>query len=197
MIYFYIFAVFPLAYYLKNINKNVKYIKIDELKIGNKILYLDLLILLISLCGFYGVKNVNLSSDNWLKRPVTYLLNNYNKKNISTYSDYDNGGFLEYNGIKSYIDPRAEVFYKSINNSENVFEEYYFLQTSETDINAFILKYNFTHLVIVEGDRLYNKLNNDNYVLEYVKNGVKIYARKDVSIKYNETYCKNINKDTY
>lgn len=40
------------------------------------------------------------------------------------YADYDNGGYLEFHGMRPYMDPRAEVFFKSVNGVEDLFDEF-------------------------------------------------------------------------
>ena len=91
------------------------------------------------------------------------------------------GGYLEYRGIKVYIDPRAEVFYKKMNTKKDVFDEYYELEIKNSNIDDFINKYKFTHLILTKDDTLYQKFKSDKYVLDYEEKGiVKIYTLKSI-----------------
>ena len=97
------------------------------------------------------------------------------------------GGYLEYHGIKAYIDPRAEVFYYSNNGKEEIFNEYLQLQASEISVDAFLAKYNFTHLYLAPNDFLSKVIdvNGDetkfkNYTIIYSSLDSKVYVRDDL-----------------
>ena len=44
----------------------------------------------------------------------TFSITTVKESNIKVYTNYNDGGFAEFYGLKCYIDPRAEVFKKSV-----------------------------------------------------------------------------------
>lgn len=87
------------------------------------------------------------------------------KKALKVYADFNNGGFVEYRGYKSYIDSRMEVFIKSNNGKEDIFQEYYYVGSKDgLSKQEFLDKYNFDYLVIYDYDILFD-LDDENYEL--------------------------------
>ena len=124
-----------------------------------KIIYICTLVLLVTFIGF----NIKIDNTNSLVDVTNYLDKNSNK-NIKLFTEYNEGGYLEYMGYKCYIDPRAEVFLKSNNKKEDIFKEYYDLRTGNLDIDDFILKYNFDYLLVNKDENkfLFNYLSNNH-----------------------------------
>ena len=94
-----------------------------------------------------------------------------NKDEIKIYVNYDMGGFVEYRGYKAYIDPRMEVFIKSNNHKEDIFQEYYYFTNSyRNDLSEkeFLEKYDFDYLLVAEDERLYD-VETDGYTMLYEK----------------------------
>ena len=106
------------------------------------------------------------------------------KSKFKVYGDYDEGGYVEYRGYKSYVDPRMEVFLKANNGKEDIFSEFYSLQHGDLDKAEFLKKYDFDFLVIREYDKLYNSVDENEYELVYHDDeaaeydGVKVYRKK-------------------
>lgn len=161
---------------LKNAYEN-KYIKciLNSLIVGFSIM----LFFTTFVTGYSSIKNFNFHPDN-LEEAVAYIKENYDSDQVRLFIDFDNGGYTEYMGLKSYIDPRAEVFFKSLNKKEDIFEEYIDLSSKEDfDFDKFIDKYNFTHLIIFN----YQK-NIDEYMA----------TRDDYEVVYKENFEKNKDK---
>ena len=123
---------------------------------------------------------------------VGYIIENYNKDEVVLFTDYDYGGYTEFMGLKTYIDPRAELFHDKLNKKENILREALLLDNaSDSYYEKFIEKYNFTHLIIniYLDDFVEYMNNNENYVLEFEQKSPegfvtdRLYVRKDVSIK--------------
>ena len=175
VVYSYIFSIYPLAYYFKDFK-----LKNSKLTKKSKTIYGILIALLAGYLSYSVYVNISygLSETMIIEQPVNYLLENYSKEDMRVLSIYDHGGYLEYKGIKTYIDPRAEVFLESMNKKADIYSEYYKVRHGYIDINTFVEKYKFTHIMIVQsGDFPYIQQLNDNYELVY-NNNVKIYARK-------------------
>ncbi len=102
---------------------------------------------------------------------------------------------MEFRGIKTYIDPRAELFVKKYNKKYDIFDEFQMISggnPSDEYIKYFLKKYNFTH-IIVNYDKTFERFlrNSDNYYSEYTRYFDTnkelpdriLYVRKDISIK--------------
>lgn len=177
--YFYIYALYPLAYMFKSNAPQEENKKVIKEPIYNKIFRLVYLIVIF--ISFTVCLKINLDEPEYMKEKSTidYILNEYDKTEIKMYCSYDIGGYLEYRGIKTYIDPRAEVFYKSNNNKEEIFDEYYELQGSTLDIKTFLEKYNFTHLFLDRNDYLYNLA-----YMQIIENNENFYGYKKLLFGY-------------
>ena len=149
-------------------------------------------LILVSLITFVNsYKRFQMKSE--IENITHYMIDNYQKKDIISYTSFDDGGYLEYMGIKTYIDARAELFFEKYNKKSNIFEEYINVNnnTSEEYFEIFSNKYKFTH-IIVNYDSNYERYlrNNDNYINEYVeyydiKSNIPkyiLYVRKDISV---------------
>lgn len=79
-----------------------------------------------------------------------------NKENLKIYTNYNYGSNTEYNGYKVYLDSRAEAFFKINNKKEDIFIEYYNLETNTISKKDFLEKYKFDYLIVSSTDSLYN-----------------------------------------
>lgn len=165
-----------LGYNLKCLFPKKKELKYSIKYFFDRQYVLGLIILTTFLIGPLFIKKV--SFTNKLKPGIDYLEKNYDAKKIVLYTNYDNGSYAEYRGLKPYIDPRAEIFLKSNNHKEDIMREYYFLQNRLLDYDKFINKYNFTHMIVTKTDSLYDRVSKDNrYKMIYKGKGYKIYVR--------------------
>lgn len=114
----------------------------------------------------------------YMEDGINKLLETYNPSDITMYTNFDNGPYVEYCGVKTYIDTRAEIFYKSNNHKADIFDEYYHLHTGNIDYKEFVDKYNFTHLVITKEEWLYKKIKNDkDYKIFYDNEKYTIFEK--------------------
>lgn len=139
--------------------------------------------------GFF-IYEVNINKfeySNKLESGINLLLKKYDKKKIKLYVGYDDGGYTEFRGIKSYIDPRAEVFLKSNNGRFDIFDEYLSVYSGDMSPGGLISKYNFTHILVVDSEKFFYKYmsSSKKYSLFYSGdtdsgNKYKIYVRNDL-----------------
>lgn len=175
---FFIFAYFySFAYGVKNIKSfNLKNkILIYSLAISKCFVYALCVMLFFSF--FYLVYNMDkyyffhpsLVFDKDSEIVADFLVDNYDESKIRLYINYDNGGYYQFRGIKTYIDPRAELFFKSNNGKADIFEEAVSIfEGVNFNYEKFLKKYNFTHLV-VEASSLFNEYlkNSNDYELVF------------------------------
>lgn len=98
---------------------------------------------------------------NPLKSTIDYLLSHYDKNQVILYTGFSEGGYVEYRGLKTYIDSRAEVFLKRNNHQKDIFQEYYNLQKGQLSLDKFINTYHFTHFIVAPNDVLYPYLQQE------------------------------------
>ena len=112
---------------------------------------------------------------------VDYIYNNFSKEEISKmriYNGYNYGSYLEFKKIPVFIDPRAEI-YLSTYNDTHVLEDYLKLEFGMVHYNVIFQKYNINY-VLVENDSIiknyiyedtnWKLLYKDEYFCFYEKN---------------------------
>ena len=176
-------GLFPLAYNFKNYFKSYK--KQFNYSKKNIIFYIFTIIALTTITFITFIKYDETKDGNnqyshyiYLERIVDYLDNTAKKEEVTLYTDYDTGSYLEYRGYKCYIDPRAEVFVKANNKKEDIMDEYYKLQNYRIPIGEFINKYNFNYLLVRTKDALYKYLEENNeYKIVIDNNGYYLFKK--------------------
>lgn len=98
------------------------------------------------------------------------------RQDITVYTGYNDGGYLEFRGYKSYIDPRAEVFLKANNKKEDILQEWTDFKKRKTTDKSLIEKYNFDYIFINNESDLFQSLDENN---EYKM----IYENSDSTVK--------------
>ena len=152
---------------------NKKEFKEMKPKLYEKVVYYALIFLL----GFMAIFKVTLNDAVGIKEFADYLDNNATH-DIKLFTSYNDGGYMEYRGYKCYMDPRAEVFLKSNNKKEDIFDEYFDIVNFDIDIKEFLNKYQFDYLLVNSDFKyLLKELNsNDEYeevlskVIDYREN---------------------------
>lgn len=146
-------------------NDNINYKKYNLMKY-EKIIYICIIITV----SLFTILNIEFDRSNKLDQIVEYLDNN-KKQGIVLYTEYDDGGYFEYRGYRTYIDPRAEVFLKSNNKKKDIMKEYYNLRAGKLSAKEFLNKYNFDYLIVFNDNYfLLNELERNN---DYIKVNLK------------------------
>lgn len=111
---------------------------------------------------------------------VQYLdsLSEDERDNLVIYNEFNSGAYLEFKGYKAYIDARPELYMKSINGKEDIYEEWDNLRSGLLDIPKFINKYGF-NTFITESDGVLDYFldYNDNYERVAIGNGYTVYRQ--------------------
>ena len=103
-----------------------------------------------------------------IEAAVECLLWQDDAANTQLWTNYNNGGYAEFMGIKCYIDPRAEVFLKKNNQQKDIFHEYISLEKGKLYYKEFIDRYHFTYYLTEDSDIFYTYLANDpDYQIVY------------------------------
>ncbi len=113
-----------------------------------------------------------------LEKGIDAILENNKANEVVLYTNYDNGAYAEYRGLKPYLDPRAEIFIKSINHKEDILKEYYLLIYGQISYQQFVNKYNFTHMLIMKTERIYDEACKDkNYKIIYKNKKYAVFEK--------------------
>lgn len=170
ILHFIILGSFTLTYSFKNYKLHLKYMPLC-------------LVVAFFLLGFVLIQpREKLLLTHELK-PLVDELDKHAKKGEHIFTGFDEGGYVNYRGYKSYIDSRAEVYLKSNNQKEDIFKEYYDLVKDKLDYKKFLTKYHFKYLVIDKKDKLQNYL--DNYDIIYKDKKYTLYKEKDYASSRN------------
>ena len=112
-------------------------------------------------------------------KAVEYL-NTIKNEDIVLFTEFGNGAFFEYYDYKVYIDARPELFQKAINGKENIYEEYVCLIKGELNIEDFLNKYQFTHLIATKGTVMCGYLTaSDKYEMIVDGNGYCFFVSQE------------------
>ncbi len=176
-LFFLVSSVIIVNYNLKDIfpeeNKN------SSTEINKKIKILLLIILCVGILISFKNKKYIKEEDNYYYE-ISEILKENKAESSVIYTGYNAGAYIEYQGFKCYIDPRAEVFLKSNNKKEDIFVEYYEFQNGKINIKKFIDKYKFDYIIIDNYEHILHTYIDeiDEYTQIYNKNDeLKLYKR--------------------
>lgn len=161
---------------------NVYNFKFDFIntKKGKAILIMCFIILvLISVEGFtrkscsYYVNNNHYPVD-----ATEYILENLDISNMRLYNGFNIGSYLEFNGIPTFMDSRAELYTSQFNEGCSILDDFYDLFYGFKSYNEIFEKYDITH-ALLENDGVINKYiyDDDNWKLLYKDGTFSLYEK--------------------
>jgi len=178
---FALFAVcgfFSLAYFLRDVTLPESKIKTTKGVMRLRAVLIALVAVAVGGLLFQRVSGIAEETEAPAVSPaVNYLLTHEQLDNMVLYTGYNDGGYAEYMGLKPYIDPRAEVFVQKNNRTDDVMKEYYLLQMGEEYYKTVLDKYQFTHLLVSQGDILSVYLPYDSDYQPIYKDGDYVIYR--------------------
>ena len=95
--------------------------------------------------------------------PVTicdYIVDNLDENNLRIYNGFNFGSYLEFRGIKSFIDSRSGIFSKEFNDV-TILEDWYKAHTEEGEVKDILEKYKINYIITKNTD-LENKYLENN-----------------------------------
>ncbi len=117
---------------------------------------------------------------------IDWAAEHYIPEATNIYIGYNEGGYAEYRGFRSYIDARAEVFIKANNGKEEIFSEYLALAGGRGDVGAFLEKYKFDLIYLRKNDRSFDGCL-DAYTSVYEDEHSVLYQLKDKLFLLNKS----------
>lgn len=159
--YFAICSLFPISYYIKDF---VLKSKINNHK--SNIYIRVILIIILAVITSTGVYTNNMKYNTYsnyfeLNETIDFIYENEDIEDITLYTGFNEGSLVQFRGIPTYIDPRAEVYFKKHNKKDEIFDEYFELRFGKSYYKDILDKYNFTHLLVEKGKMLEIYLNRD------------------------------------
>ena len=107
-----------------------------------------------------------------------YILNNLDYQNMRIYDHFNFGSYLEFKGIKTFIDSRCEVYCREFNNVD-ILEDWYNVVNGEMHYDDLFDKYDIDYAIVYNTERINTYLNKDeNYNKLYEDDYFSIYERK-------------------
>ena len=87
--------------------------------------------------------------------------------------------YLELNGIKVFIDSRAEMFIEQMNEGCTVLEDWFNVNECNVNYKEIFEKYNITHVLVCTTDKLEQFISNDeDYKLIHNSGMFSLYEKK-------------------
>jgi hypothetical protein len=195
--YFYITAGMLCASYFKEYEPTLK---ISEKENGNSnktdwkkiIAVLTVLVIVCVGAVCFGTQSSEDNSDNGdvsqemsmlleddLDPIIDYLKSN-GLDNIVLFNSFNSGPYLEYNGIKTFIDARAELYFEKNNHEADYFKDLYEFEAGTLYYKDFIEKYGFTHMIIQQQKYVdyYALQNDDDYEEVITGSNYSLFVKK-------------------
>jgi hypothetical protein len=155
--FFIIFGMAFLAYHLRNINIS------SSIPPKRRAVLFGIAVFALGIGRISRLKDVGLLEENYKPvEAVQYILKNVYPSKLRLYNDYNTGGYLEFSGIRTFIDSRAEVFTKKLNGKRDIFQDYVDMLNGKLYYKDFASKYAFTHFLVYKDSLLDNCLRNDH-----------------------------------
>lgn len=161
-----IYIIFGCPYITMAFEKALNKIHFPKIKLYKINLIIPSVLLLFLV--IFNVQNITLESsqENSIFSPtiITDYIeeNNINVENNIMFNNYNFGGYLIFNGYKTFIDGRADVFVSEFGN-EDIFKDYYYIMDVRDNINELIEKYNIKYFAIYKKCKLYNYLTKNDF----------------------------------
>lgn len=91
-----------------------------------------------------------------------YIIENLDTNNIKIYNSFNFGGYLEFRGIKTFIDSRAELFTEKFNEECEVLSDWRALISGRKSYKDIFEKYDITHAILNKGETAYRYIIYDS-----------------------------------
>ena len=107
-------------------------------------------------------------------------LNNENADDMRLFNEFNSGPYLEYKGIKPFMDARAELFFEKNNHEFDYYDELYAAEHGSIYYKDYFDKYDFTHLIINKSTPIFYiaLANDDDYTEVISENEYSLFIKK-------------------
>ena len=125
----------------------------------------------------------NLRKDyiNTIEYPVSatqYIIENCDTSNMRIFNHFNFGSYLEFKGIKAFIDSRSGIFTEEFNEGVTILEDWINVVEGRENYNTLFNKYNITHALLYNDEIISLYIGTDpNWNLIYQDDIFVIYER--------------------
>jgi len=166
-----------LAYKLKS--SKGSNIKFGEERFFKQKIILLILILLLGNYVKYSRIDFDMEKNFAPVKAAEFINKKIDNSNMRLFNGYGEGAYLEFVGIKTFIDPRAEVFLKDNNGKADILNDYFDTIAGKMHYQKLAEKYELTHFLVEKGGLLNTYLMNDeNYRRIYKDSRYEIFENK-------------------
>jgi hypothetical protein len=158
MFLFFICMALFMANYMKN-NDKLDTLFVDVRK--RIINYTAILLIIISAIFLKQIHPPKASASYEPGDAVNYIKQNVDTNNMRLFNDFESGGYIEYNGLKAFIDSRCEIFVKKFNRKEDIFDDYIKYMSGMLYYKDLVKKYGITHFLIKKDYKISTYIMND------------------------------------
>ena len=139
----------------KNVKKNIKK--------GIYYTTIALILLYNSFQFYYNINREYIYKESYPIDAVDYMLENIDFSEYNIYNGFGIGAYLEFRGIKAFMDSRAEVYERPFNDT-TILEDFYDLEYESMDYEKIFNKHNINLVLIDKKSNLYEKVikNSDD-----------------------------------
>ncbi|MBO5397390.1 MAG: hypothetical protein J6A36_00425 [Clostridia bacterium] len=131
------------------------------LVIANTVLMCLLFIIVMSINFIRTSQNELVPKQYYPVELSDYILENVDASKMKLYNDFNYGSYLEFRGIKTFVDSRSEVFCEEFNPGCTVLKDWYWTSMGKKDYSECFDKYGITHVAIQTSSDLSSKLQED------------------------------------
>lgn len=137
--------------------KNSKYIKASVLGFSL------LLYILLATVSFFRLQGDEYIEDYlYPVEACDYILENVEMENMRIYNGFNWGSYMEFRGIKAFIDSRSGMFCEEFNEGITILKDWLAVYYGETDYSEVFEKYDITHVLAQNSEVFKEKLDADS-----------------------------------
>lgn len=182
--YMYIIGIIPLARLISEFfneydSENILDKSIDLFSKNKSIIVISLIFIVLILTNIVvRSKEEYIDKIIYPVEAVNYIKENIDYKNLRIYNGFNFGSYLEFLGIKAFLDSRSEIFCKEFNDTE-ILQDWVDTDDGKKHYEDIFTKYNIDYAIIKKDeiintylykDENYNKAYEDEYFIVYTKN---------------------------
>ena len=106
-----------------------------------------------------------------------YIVKNLDLKDLRLYNDFDTGAYLEFKGIKVFVDSRSEIYCKEFNNTA-ILVDWYNVNRLKANYKSIFNKYDFNYVLLYQTELLNNYVSSDeDYKVIYMDQYFVLYEK--------------------
>lgn len=147
----------------------LEYIKEYNIKIENKFLkiiliglFIILIIVTFFMNLFYNQTEETVPKEYYPVDACDWMIDNIDLENIKIFNNFTYGSYIEFRGIKAFIDSRSGMFCDEFNEGTTILVDWLDTKNNPEKCEEVFDKYEITHILIREEDEQYETVKSSN-----------------------------------